>query len=121
MDFLTAVSRLWSFDHHTCDAALVRAHVDVWGVKLANGTAADASVYGGSAFIVLWTLAVLWGSVDVWTGRKTLSGQRRVGAVPFRVKLFVIAGPALGVLFLCLQARSITNYVEACSAFLQLR
>ena len=121
MDFPTAISRLWSFHHETCDRALVRAHVDVWGVKLTNGIPADDSLYGGSAFVILWSVAVVWASVELWTGRKTLAGRFRVGPAPHYVKVLALIGPALSVLILSFQGRSIMNYVEACSNVLHVR
>jgi hypothetical protein len=121
MDVLIAISRLWSFDHHACDTALVRVNIDVWGVKLANGTPADWSVYGGSAFIVIWMVVVGHGSIALWTGRKTLGNRPHIGPPSPWVRLAALMFPAFGILCLVAQAQAVTNYVEACRAILHLQ
>jgi hypothetical protein len=115
VNIIDAVLHLWSFSHAACDSALQARHIEVMNVNLRKGPA-DASLYGGSAFLAIWYVIILMSAVWAWRNRGNAAARgARTGIYAFPV-LAVI-----GLVGIWAQGNAVIDYVTTCRSLLGIR
>jgi hypothetical protein len=109
---MAAILRLWTFDHHACDTALRKAHIDIWNINLNKGPA-DSSIWSGLVAIAIFETLVLVGAYRSYNRIEPYDKTRK------RFPIFV-GGFMMGLFVFGVQLHAIGEYVDTCRRLLSV-